>query len=243
MKTKLEDRLGHRQRMREKFEKFGHTAFLDYELLELILTYSIPRRDVKPIAKALINRFRTFPGVMDASPNELAKIPGFGQNSINLLKLIRDANIRYLERTMETLPLMDSPRPFAEYARTKLGDETSEVVLAFFLNTQNRLIACETVGSGTIDAVSVFPSDIAKKILDKGAHSVVLCHNHPGGSAAPSGSDDSVTFEIRNALKPLGLRLLDHVIVTRFGYYSYREHEHEPGRGNLLSDLNEGAPL
>ena len=230
-----EDRLGHRQRLREKFERLGHEAFLDYELLELILTYSIPRRDVKPIAKALMNRFHTYPAVLDASPNELAKIPDLGQNSINLLRLIRSSNLRYLDRTMESLPLMDSPKLFADYARTKLGCETSESVLAFFLNTQNRLISCETVGSGTIDAVSVFPADIAKKILDKGAYSVVLCHNHPGGSFLPSRDDDAITFGICKALAPLGIILLDHVVVSRFGYYSYRQHEHERGRNNLLT--------
>ena len=230
-----EDRLGHRQRLREKFENYEQDAFLDYELLELILTYSIPRRDVKPIAKELLNRFHSFPGVMDAQPEDLAQVPGLGQNSITLLKLIRSANVRYLARTMESLPLLDSPQLFANYARMKLGDKSNEVTLIFYLNTQNRLIRCDTLGAGTVDAVSIFPSEIARMALLCGAHSVVLCHNHPGGSFHPSRDDDAITFSISKALAPLGIILLDHVVVSRFGYYSYRQHEHERGRGNLLT--------
>ena len=105
-----EDRLGHRQRLREKFENYEQEAFLDYELLELILTYSIPRRDVKPIAKELLNRFHSFPGVMDARPEDLEQVPGLGQNSITLLKLIRSANVRYLARTLKCrLPPTNAP--------------------------------------------------------------------------------------------------------------------------------------
>ena len=176
-----EDRLGHRQRLREKFEKHEQDAFLDYELLELILTYSIPRRDVKPIAKELLNRFHSFPGVMDARPEDLEQVPGLGQNSITLLKLIRSANVRYLARTMESLPLLDSPQLFADYARMRIGDKSNEVTLIFYLNTQNRLIRCDMPGSGSVDSVNIYPSEVARTALLCGAHSVVLCHNHPGG--------------------------------------------------------------
>lgn len=236
----MEDRLGHRQRLRGKFEEFGQDAFQDYELLELILTYSIPRRDVKPIAKELLNRFHTFPGVLDARPDDLAQVPGLGRNSVTLLKLIRGANVRYLARNLESLPLLDSPELFADYARTKLGGRESEITLLFYLNTQHRLIRSDMLGTGSVDAVSIFPSEVARNALLCGAQSVVICHNHPGGTCRPSREDDSVTFDIRNALNPLGIVLLDHVIVSRFGYYSYRQHEHEPGRKCLLSKLNEG---
>ena len=232
-----EDRIGHRQRLREKFEACDQDAFLDYELLELILTYSIPRRDVKPIAKELLNRFHSFPGVMDARPDDLAQVPGLGRNSVTLLKLIRGANVRYLARTLESLPLLDSPQLFADYARMRLGDKSNEVTLVFYLNTQNRLIRCDTHGTGSVDSVNIYPSEVARNALLCGAQSIVVCHNHPGGSAAPSRDDDAVTFDIRNALSPLGIVLLDHVVVSRFGYYSYRQHEHERGRNNLLTKL------
>ena len=110
-----EDRLGHRQRLREKFElSDSPDAMPDYELLELLLTYAIPRRDVKPLAKELLARFHSFPGVMDASPDELAEVVGLGRNTATLLKLVRVANVRYLARRMESLPLLTSPELFAE---------------------------------------------------------------------------------------------------------------------------------
>ena len=235
-----EDRLGHRRRLREKFDSAECDTLPDYELLELVLTYAIPRRDVKPLAKELLARFHSFPGVLDASPEELATIPGLGQNTATLLKLIRVANIRYLTRKMESLPLLNSPEHFASYARTRLGDKNYEVSLIFYLNNQNRLIYCDSPGTGSTDAVSVYPSEIARKALLCGATSVVICHNHPGGHCGPSQEDDAITHSVTQALLPLGIKMLDHVIVTRFGYYSYRAHEHNSNRISYLSKLDEG---
>lgn len=236
-----EDRLGHRQRLREKFELVDSPdAMPDYELLELLLTYAIPRRDVKPLAKELIARFHSFPGVMDASPDELSEVAGLGRNTATLLKLVRAANVRYLARRMESLPLLNSPALFADYARMRLGDLTSERTLVFYLNSQNRLIQCDASGSGSADAVSLFPSEVAKTAILRGARAVVISHNHPGGKCKPSIEDDSLTFAITSALTPLGIKLLDHVIVTKFGYYSYRDHENELRRDVFLSKLNEG---
>ena len=235
-----EDRLGHRQRLREKFDAAECDALPDYELLELVLTYAIPRRDVKPLAKELLARFHSFPGVLDAAPEELATIAGLGQNTATLLKLIRVANIRYLARKMESLPLLNSPEHFASYARTRLGDKNYEVTLIFYLNSQHRLIHCESAGTGSTDAVSVFPSEVARKALICGAASVVLSHNHPGGLCAPSREDDAITHAVTQALGPIGIKMLDHVIVTRFGYYSYRAHERNSNGISYLSKLDEG---
>ena len=102
---------------------------------------------------------------MDARPDDLAQVPGLGDNSVTLLKLIRDANVRYLARTLESLPLLDSPQLFADYARMKLGGRDCEITLVFYLNTQNRLIRCDTLGSGSVDAVSIFPSEKAEKVM------------------------------------------------------------------------------
>ena len=236
----VEDRLGHRQRLREKFDAADCDALPDYELLELVLTYAIPRRDVKPFAKELLARFHSFPGVLDAAPEELATIPGLGQNTATLLKLIRVANVRYLARKMESLPLLNSPDHFAAYARTRLGDKQYEVSLIFYLNSQHRLIHCESAGTGSTDAVSVFPSEVARKALLCGAAAVVVCHNHPGGHCGPSPEDDAITHAVTQALIPLGIKMLDHVIVTRFGFYSYRAHERASNGISYLSKLDEG---
>ena len=168
-----DDKLGHRQRLREKFEAVDQPdAMPDYELLELVLTFSIPRRDVKPLAKELLARFHSFSGVLDASPQELAAISGLGRNTATLLKLIRVANVRYLTRKMESLPLMNAPEIFADYARTRLGDKNSELTLVFYLNTQNRLIRCDASGSGSADAVSLYPSEVARNAVLYGARNV-----------------------------------------------------------------------
>ena len=235
-----EDRLGHRQRLREKFDACDCDALPDYELLELVLTYAIPRRDVKPLAKELLTRFHSFPGVLDAAPEELATIDGLGRNTATLLKLIRVANIRYLARKMESLPLLNSPEHFASYSRTRLGDKQYEVSLIFYLNSQHRLIYCESAGTGSTDAVSVFPSEVARKALLCGAASVVVTHNHPGGHCGPSPEDDAITHAVTQALIPLGIKMLDHVIVTRFGFYSYRAHERASNGISYLSKLDEG---
>ena len=235
-----EDQLGHRQRLREKFDAADCDALPDYELLELVLTYAIPRRDVKPLAKELLARFHSFPGVLDAAPGELATIAGLGRNTATLLKLIRVANIRYLARKMESLPLLNSPEHFATYARTRLGDKNYEVTLIFYLNSQHRLLHCESAGAGSTDAVTIFPTEVARKALLCGAASVVVAHNHPGGLCAPSPEDDAITHSLTHALDPIGIKMLDHVIVTRFGYYSYRASERNSNRISYLSKLDEG---
>jgi DNA repair protein RadC len=235
-----DDRLGHRQRLREKFYACPCDALPDYELLELVLTYAIPRRDVKHLAKELLARYHSFPGVLDAAPEELESIPGLGRNTATLLKLIRVANIRYLARNMEKLPLLNSPELFADYARTRLGDKKNEITLVFFLNSRHRLMFCDTLGSGSTDAVTVYPSEVARKSLLVGASAVVLSHNHPGGYCGPSPEDDALTFATTQALTPLGVKMLDHVIVTRFDFYSYRVQEQKANRVGFLSKLDEG---
>jgi len=238
--TPEEIRQGHRQRLRERFDSSEPDGLADYELVELILTYSIPRRDVKPVAKELLARFHSLPGVLDASPEELEDFPGLGRNTATLLKLIRVANIRYLMRKMESLPLLNSPEIFADYARTRLCCSNTEMTLVFYLNTQNRLIHCDLSGSGSPDAVTLYPSEVARCAVVCGASGVVLSHNHPGGNCFPSREDDSLTLAVTQALAPLGIKLLDHVIVTRTAYYSYRCHEDDYHRSGLLTKLKEG---
>ena len=238
--TPDECRQGHRRRLRERFDANKPDGLADYELLELLLTFSIPRRDVKPVAKELLARFHSFPGVLDASPEELEGFPGLGLNTATLLKLIRVANIRYLTRKMESLPLLNSPELFADYARTRLCCNNTEKTLIFYLNAQNRLIECDFCGSGSPDAVTVYPSEVVRGAVVRGATGVVLSHNHPGGNCFPSREDDSLTLSITQALAPLGIKLLDHLVVTKTSYYSYRCHEHDYHRSGLLTKLKEG---
>lgn len=233
---------GHRKRLREKFARGGHGAMLDYELLELILTFSIPRRDVKPIAKRLMERFHSFPAVMDASADSLTDVEGVGANSALLIKLVRSACVRYLEQDVRSKTYMAHAESFCDYARMRLGECAAEVMMVFFLNTKNYLIEAEALSEGTTDCVNVFPSMIAKKALLYGAKSVVICHNHPSGLVKPSKQDDMVTLDIRRALAPLNIFLLDHIIVSYCDYYSYRANEGKAGRF-LLDPLSKNGAL
>ena len=229
---------GHRQRLREKFLNTGHSGFADYELLELFLTYAIPRKDVKPIAKQLMAEFKTLGGVFDASIQELSAVAGIGENAAVMLKLVRALCVRYLQSNIQCLPYMDHVTKFYDYARMRLGDLSDEVMMVFFLNAKNYLIKEEILGLGTTDQVNVFPNKIAKHALMNDAKAVVLCHNHPSGVVTPSIDDTQTTYTVKRILKPLDIILLDHIIVPKFAYYSYREEDaHKPAAYKVLDAI------
>lgn len=231
---------GHRKRLREKFLRAGDKAFFDYELLELILSYAIPRRDVKPLAKRLLTRFKTLGGLLDTAPAELMAEEGVGESAAILIKLIRTFMVKYLEQNLRQAEFMDSAEQFCDYARARLGEYDNEAMMIFFLNTQNMLIDVEVISEGAVDCVVVFPSVVAKRALMYSAKSVVLCHNHPSGVVTPSKADNRVTLEVRTALAPLKIQLLDHIIVSKFGYYSYRYADRKKaGAFRMLEPLEE----
>ena len=214
---------GHRARLREKYCIGGPDGFLDYEILELLLTYAVPRKDVRPMAKKLIEEYHSLAGVVDAELCQLEETSGLGKNSAILIKLIRDLSVRYLRQTIDNEDFIEHAENFASYARLRLGGRTSEVMMVFYLNAKNMLLDVSTLGEGTTDAVGVYPDTIAKKALLKGARSVVLCHNHPGGISNPSQEDRRVTMEVKKALRILNIRLLDHLIVSKYDYFSFRD--------------------
>ena len=218
---------GHRKRLREKFLKTGGTSFADYEILELLLTYAIGRRDVKPLAKSLLARFKNLSGVIDADFSELASVSGIGESTAILLKVARNLCVRYLDQDIRSQTFLTSVDEFSDYAKMRLGEYTDEVMLVFYMNTRNMLIDAEIISEGMPDFVPVFPSLIAKKALKAGAHSIVLCHNHPGGLAHPSVEDTEITRDIKKTLKAVDIILLDHIIVSKFGSFSFRRADDE----------------
>ena len=235
----IDSRTGHRKRLREKFLRAGDEAFLDYEILELLLSYAIGRRDVKPMAKRLIEKYKTLEGVVDADIADLTAIPEIGESSAILIKLIRSMMVRYLGQRLRNEDYMDDSDKFCDYARARLGDQTGEAMMLFYLNTKNVLIDTEIVNEGAVDCVVVFPSIVAKRALLRSAKAVVLCHNHPSGIVKPSREDDLVTREVRAALEPLKITLLDHIIVSKYDYYSYRyEDSRRPSAFRFLAPLS-----
>jgi len=160
---------------------------------------------------------------VDAELCQLEETAGLGENSAILIKLIRDLSVRYLRQAIDREDFIQHAEKFATYARLRLGEKTSEVMLVFYLNAKNMLLDVSMLGEGTTDAVSVYPDAIAKKALLRGARSVVLCHNHPGGITNPSQEDRRVTMEVKKALRILNIRLLDHLIVSKYDYFSFRD--------------------
>ena len=215
---------GHRGRLRSRYLKAGGDGFTDYDIIELVLTYAIPRRDVKPIARELLRRFKDVAGIMDADPKEISEVSGMGNNSALLFQLMRDICVRYLETKVRDIDVISSPEKLVDYARMKLSCYTDEVIMVICLNTKNHVIDAEIVSRGTIDAAVIYPRTIALDALRRKAASVIIVHNHPSGVTQPSAADREFTRALAEALKVLDIHLLDHLIVSRTDAFSFNEH-------------------
>ena len=215
---------GHRERLRTRYLKAGGDGFPDYDMMELLLTYCIQRRDVKPIARELLKRFKDIGGVMDAELHELCEVEGMGEKSALLLKLLRNLCVRYLESKMKNTDVISSPDQLENYARMKLAEFPDEVMMLICLNSKNHVIGSEIVSRGTIDYAVIYPRNVAADALRKKAAGVIIIHNHPSGVTTPSKADRKVTEDVRLALKSLEIRLLDHMIVSRTNAFSFVDH-------------------
>jgi len=216
---------GHRERLRERFRKSGSEGFHDYELLELLLTYGISRRDVKPLAKELINHFGSLSGVLDASHKELEEVSGIGPISATLLCLVKELCSVYLGERMKSRDLLSSPEAVVDFARLKLSGLPYEVFMVIYLNTKNEVIKYEVVQEGTVDRAVVFPRRIIEGAIANHASSLILVHNHPSGHYQPSSEDEMLTKNIIGAASPLDLRILDHIVVGKDGHFSFAENQ------------------
>jgi DNA repair protein RadC len=214
--------LGHRKRLRERFLRDEGAAMPDYELLELLLCLALPRGDVKPLAKALIARFKGFAGVVSAESAELEKINGVGESVIAALKLARAAALRLTEFEAKARPAISSHQALLDHCRARLAHHATEEFRVLFLDSKNGLIADEQLGRGTVNHAPVYPREVVKRALELGAVALILVHNHPSGDPTPSADDVAMTREVRAAAEALGLTLHDHLIVGRHGHASLR---------------------
>ena len=221
---------GHRERIKEKFLKNGIDSFAEYEILELLLTYCIPRKDTKPIAKELLNKFKSLDNVFKASFDKLSAIDGLGKNSIAFLKLIGDLpSIIYKDELKnkklvdkETLKILNKDI-LLKYLRNKIGYEEIEKFYVLYLSSSNEVIKFEENSVGTLDRSSVYPREIYKKVINLNAKSLILVHNHPSDNITPSKSDIELTNEIAKGLKNFGALLIEHIIITKNSYFSFLE--------------------
>lgn len=221
MERKVE---GHRDRLRKKYLQGGYSAFHEYEILEMFLTYAIPRRDTKPIAKELLERFGDLDGVVSATLDELSQVSGIKENSAIFLKLLGDLskNLYKGEMKREGVQLKDKSS-LLRYLRSEIGFSNREEFRVIFLNNYNILVGSETLFVGTIDKSAVYPREIVEKVLQYRAKGIIFAHNHPSGNLRPSKQDIAITEHMQEVLEMLDIKLLEHIIITKDGYFSFLE--------------------
>lgn len=212
----------HRARLRKRFADNGPDTLADYELLELLLFRIIPRRDTKPLAKALITRFGDFAAVLGAETARIAEVPGAGANVALELKAIQAALERAARIESRRKPHIGSWSKLIEYCRLAMQHETREQFRVLFLDVKNQVIRDEVLNEGTIDHAPVYPREVVRRALQLGAAGIILVHNHPSGDPKPSGADAAITRDIVAAADPLGLKVHDHLVIGRHGHASLK---------------------
>ncbi|WP_416877878.1 RadC family protein [Litorimonas sp.] len=214
--------LAHRDRQRAKFAASGGDSFADYELLELFLFNSIPRRDVKPIAKDLLKTFGNLGEVCAAPLHRLTEIRGIGEKTALDLKLLHAASVRMGRESVLGRPILSSWTALLDYCRSAMQFEPVEQFRVLFLDRKNRLIADEVLGRGTIDRAPVYPREIIKRALALESTAIILAHNHPSGDPTPSQSDITMTNEVIASAKAMGVVVHDHLIIGRENVVSFK---------------------
>lgn len=216
---------GHRERLKNRFLKNSINGLQDYEAIELLLTYSISQKDTKTVAKALLQRFKNISGVLSAEVHELEEIKGIGKNSAILINLTRSLLELYMKEKAFSGRKLSSPHAVIDYCRISVGRLKDEQFRAIFLNTQNELLAEEIIQEGTVDQAVVYPRRVLEKALKHRASGIIFVHNHPGGGLKPSENDVELTRRLKDTLKEMGIKIHDHFIITKEGYYSFHENK------------------
>jgi len=214
--------LAHRDRQRAKFAASGGDSFADYELLELFLFNSIPRRDVKPVAKDLLKAFGNLGEVCAAPLHRLTEVKGIGEKTALDLKLLHAASVRMGRESVLGRPVLSSWTALLDYCRSAMQFEPVEQFRVLFLDRKNRLIADEVLGRGTIDRAPVYPREIIKRALALESTAIILAHNHPSGDPTPSQSDITMTNEVISVAKAMNVVVHDHLIIGRENVVSFK---------------------
>lgn len=213
---------GHRARLRQRLVDHGGDGLHDYELIEYLLALAIPRRDTKPLAKALLTEFGSIGGLMAAPPEELTRVKGMGETSVAALKIVQATALRMLSANVASRPVIGNWQALLDYLRADMAHHLIERVRVLHLNTRNMLIRDELIAEGTIDEAAVHVRQVLKRAMDLGSAAIILVHNHPGGDPSPSRADIELTRSIAAALKAPGIALHDHIIIGTQGHVSLR---------------------
>lgn len=214
--------LGHRARMREKLLAAGPDALLDHELLEMVLFLALPRRDTKPIARALLARFGSFANAIAAPLPALREVEGLGEAGAAALRTVQAAALRLARAEVMDRPVLNNWDRLIAYLAAVLARESVEQFRILFLDTRNRLIADEAQSRGTVNHTPVYPREVVRRALELQATALILVHNHPSGDPTPSRADLEMTQEVKSAAASLGIVLHDHIVVGNGRHLSFR---------------------
>lgn len=216
------DYLDHRKRLRRRLLDQGAESLADYEVIEYLLYGAQPRGDTKPTAKALIRRFGSLGGVLNAGPDELTAVDGVGEVAAAALKIVPEAARRLAREAVGDKPVIASWDKLLDYCRIAMAHQPVEQFRLLFLDKKNQLIADERQQRGTVDHTPVYPREVVKRALELNASALILVHNHPSGDPTPSQADIAMTAEIKEAAEKLGIAVHDHVVIGKAGHASFR---------------------
>ena len=221
---KIQDttRIGHRKRLRERLRRGGHMALHDYELLELILFRALPRRDVKPLTRNLLDRFGDLSGVLSATDARLLEVTGIGQEVITEFRLIEAVALNFRQSRIMQKPALANWNQMINYCRTKIAEKNREEFHVLFLDKKNHIIADELMGSGTVDHAPVYPREVIKRALELSASALILVHNHPSGDPTPSKADIDMTNKLYALASQYNIVVHDHLIIGRVDEVSFK---------------------
>jgi DNA repair protein RadC len=214
---------GHRERLRQRFLAAGLDGFLDYEVIELLLTLATPRKDCKEAAKHALKKFKTLQGVLEADPRELQDVPGIGPNNMLGIKLIKAVSERFLAKKVIGKRVIANSRDLGTYLNGAIRDKSRECFMAIFLDSKNRVIAMDTLFEGTLSASSVYPREVIRAALQHHAAALIFAHNHPSGEPQPSSEDLAVTRQLVFAGRLMGITGHEHLIIGENRYYSFAD--------------------
>jgi DNA repair protein RadC len=231
---------GHRKRLKARFNQSGLSAFLDYEIVELLLTLGTARKDCKPQAKEALKKFKTLRGVLEAPPEELQNIKGITAHNIFVIKFMQEITREFLKEQVLDKPYCRSSREVFDYLYHSMRDLRKEVFKVMFLNSQNRVVGIEDLFEGTLNASAVYPREIIQSAVKHNAAALIFVHNHPAGNPQPSDNDKRITQDLVFASNTMQIKVLDHIIIGDNRYFSFADAGLIEGYNTDFLSLKEG---
>lgn len=215
--------IDHRKRLRNRFMQQGLEALYDYEVIEILLTFAIPRRDVKPIAKNLLKKFGSLKAIFEADEEELKTVLYVKDNAVELIRFIKEVSILYMKQKSMEVPVDFSNERLIKYCIEKIGNKTDEEFRVIYLDSKYSIIGDDAISEGTMDKINVYPRKVMELALKNKAYALVFTHNHPNQNVQPSEQDIKLTKALILAAKSVGISVFDHLIVSQNSHFSFRE--------------------